>query len=125
MLGAQCLPDPTTEGDFCRRFSQHDVVTLMDAINQTRLRVWAQQPSSFFTEAFLDVDGTLVSTDAECKEGIGIAYNGVWGYHPLVISLANTSEPLYLMNRSGNRPLARSRRRGSGQDDQPLPSSRF
>ena len=76
----------------------------MDAINQSRLRVWAQQPKTFFTEAILDVDGTLVSTDAECKQGIGIAYNGIWGYHPLLISLANTSEPLYLMNRSGNRP---------------------
>jgi hypothetical protein len=103
-LGAQRLPDPTTEGDFCRRFSEADVVTLMDAINQSRLRVWAQQPSTFFTEAVLDVDGTLVSTDAECKQGIGIAYNGIWGYHPLLISLANTSEPLYLINRSGNRP---------------------
>ncbi len=98
------LPDPTTEGDFCRRFSETDVVTLMDAINQTRLRVWAQQPSSFFTEAVLDVDGTLVGTDAECKQGIDIAYNGTWGYHPLLISLANTAEPLYLINRSGNRP---------------------
>jgi Transposase DDE domain group 1 len=103
-LGAQRLPDPTTEGDFCRRFSEADVVTLMDAINQTRARVWAQQPSTFFTEAILDVDGTLVGTDAECKQGIDIAYNGIWGYHPLLISLANTAEPLYLINRSGNRP---------------------
>jgi Transposase DDE domain group 1 len=103
-LGAQRLPDPTTEGDFCRRFSEHDVVTLMDAINQARLRIWAQQPSSFFTEAVIDVDGTLVGTDAECKQGIDIAYNGTWGYHPLLISLANTAEPLYLINRSGNRP---------------------
>jgi hypothetical protein len=103
-LGAQRLPDPTTEGDFCRRFSETDVVTLMDAINQSRLRVWSQQPSAFLTEAILDVDGTLVGTDAECKQGIGMAYNGVWGYHPLLISLANTSEPLYLINRSGNRP---------------------
>jgi hypothetical protein len=103
-LGAQRLPDPTTEGDFCRRFSEADVVTLMDAINQTRLRVWAQQPSTFFTEAVLDVDGTLVGTDAECKEGTDIAYDGTWGYHPLLISLANTAEPLYLINRSGNRP---------------------
>ena len=103
-LGAQRLPDPTTEGDFCRRFSETDVVTLMDAINQTRVRVWAEQPSAFFKEAVLDVDGTLVGTDSECKQGIDIAYNGTWGYHPLLISLANTAEPLYLINRSGNRP---------------------
>jgi Transposase DDE domain group 1 len=103
-LGAQRLPDPTTEGDFCRRFAEADVVTLMDAINRTRLRVWAQQPADFFREAVLDVDGTLVATGAECKQGIDIAHDGTWGYHPLLISLANTAEPLYLVNRSGNRP---------------------
>jgi hypothetical protein len=103
-LGADRIPDPTTAGDFCRRFSQTDVVTLLDALNQTRRRVWSQQPPAFFTEAILDVDGTLVATDAECKQGVDIAYNGTWGYHPLLISLANTAEPLYLVNRSGNRP---------------------
>jgi hypothetical protein len=103
-LGAVRIPDPTTAGDFCRRFSESDVVTLMDAINRTRLRVWAEQPAAFFNEAILDIDGTLVATDAECKQGVDIAYNGVWGYHPLVISLANTAEPLSLVNRSGNRP---------------------
>ncbi|HMB08512.1 MAG TPA: IS1380 family transposase [Isosphaeraceae bacterium] len=103
-MGAQRLPDPTTEGEFCRRFSEPDVVTLMDTINQTRLRVWSQQPAAFFDEAVLDVDGTLVGTDAECKQGIDIAYDGTWGYHPLLIALANTAEPLYLVNRSGNRP---------------------
>jgi Transposase DDE domain group 1 len=103
-LGARRIPDPTTAGDFCRRFFEADVVSLMDAFNQTRLRVWSQQPAEFFTEAILDVDGTLVGTDAECKQGVDIAYNGTWGYHPLLISLANTAEPLYLVNRSGNRP---------------------
>jgi Transposase DDE domain group 1 len=103
-LGAQRIPDPTTEGDFCRRFSEADVLTLLDTINQTRLRVWSEQPAAFFEEAILDVDGTLVGTDAECKQGVDIAYNGTWGYHPLLISLANTAEPLYLINRSGNRP---------------------
>jgi hypothetical protein len=103
-LGAQRIPDPTTAGDFCRRFRESDVIELMDALNRTRLRVWAEQPPEFFDQAILDADGTLVATDAECKQGIDIAYNGTWGYHPLLISLANTAEPLYLVNRSGNRP---------------------
>ena len=103
-LGAERIPDPTTAGDFCRRFTGGDVEQLMDALNETRSRVWKQQPPEFFEEAFLDVDGTLAPTDGWCKRGVDIAYNGVWGYHPLVVSLANTAEPLFLVNRSGNRP---------------------
>ena len=103
-LDAQRIPDPTTAGDFCRRFRRCDVLDLMDAINRTRKRVWAQQPVEFFDQALIDVDGTLVGTDAECKEGVDIAYDGTWSYHPLLVSLANTKEPLYLVNRSGNRP---------------------
>jgi Transposase DDE domain group 1 len=103
-LGAERIPDPTTAGDFCRRFSESDIVTLMDTINQARLRVWSQQPPEFFDQAIIEADGTTVPTDAECKQGVDINYKGVWGYHPLLISLANTAEPLYLVNRSGNRP---------------------
>ena len=103
-LGAQRIPDPTTAGDFCRRFDEVDIDALQDAINECRVRVWRQQGDAFFEEAIVDADGTVVDTTGECKEGMDIAYNGVWGYHPLVVSLANTQEPLYLVNRSGNRP---------------------
>jgi hypothetical protein len=105
-LGAQRIPDPTTAGDFCRRFDESAIEALQAAINETRARVWRAQPAAFFNEAVIDADGTLVETTGQCKEGMEIAYNGVWGYHPLVVSLANTQEPLFLINRSGNRPSA-------------------
>src|SRR5437016_2931512 len=104
-LGARLIPDPTTAGDFCRRFREEaDVETLMAAIDQARLKVWRQQPAAFFAEAIVEADGTLAETTGECKEGMEISFAGRWGYHPLVVTLANTGEPLYLVNRSGNRP---------------------
>jgi hypothetical protein len=103
-LGAQRIPDPTTAGDFCRRFNRSDITDLFDAIDEIRLEVWAKQPRSFFDRATIDMDGTLTETTGACKEGMDIAYNGVWGYHPLVVSLAETGEVLSLVNRSGNRP---------------------
>ena len=103
-LGTKVIPDPTTAGDFCRRFTVADVETLLAAIDQVRGKVWQQQPAEFLAEAILEADGTLAETTGECKEGMGISYDGRWGYHPLVVTLANTGEPLALVNRSGNRP---------------------
>ena len=60
-LGALSIPDPTTAGDFCRRFRPSDVETLMDVINRTRQRIWRQQPSAFFEEAILEADWILYS----------------------------------------------------------------
>jgi hypothetical protein len=101
-LGAQRIPDPTTAGDFTRRFSAADILCLQESINRSRAKVWQQQPAGFLAEAFIDVDGTMASTYGECKGGIGLSYKGVWGYHPLLVSLANTKEVLYLVNRPGN-----------------------
>ena len=103
-LGAERIPDPTTAGDFCRRFSRAHVQTLMNTINDVRVGVWQKQPPSFFKEAIIDADGTVAPTTGQCKEGMDISYKGEWGYHPLMVSLANTGEPLFLMNRPGNRP---------------------
>jgi hypothetical protein len=103
-LGARVVPDPTTAGDFTRRFREPDNEALMAAIDRVRVKVWQQQPASFFAEAIVEADGTLAPTNGERKEGMEISYHGVWGYHPLVVTLANTGEPLYLVNRSGNRP---------------------
>ena len=105
-LGARAIPDPTTAGDFCRRFGELDVWSLMEAINETRVGVWKRRGSALTDQvARIDADGSVVPTDAECKQGMD--FNGhkrVWGYHPLLVSLANTNEPLYIVNRTGSRP---------------------
>ena len=101
-LGAQRIPDPTTSGDFTRRFNQDSVLDLMEAINATRQRVWEKQPPDFLQQAFIDTDGTLAGTLGECKGGMALSYKGIWGYAPLIITLANTREVLYLVNRPGN-----------------------
>jgi len=103
-LGARRIPDPTTAGDFCRRFDEAAIRQLQAAVHEVRLGIWAQQPASFFDQAILDMDGTLVETTGQCKAGMDIAYDGTWGYHALVLSLANTGEVLGLVNRPGNRP---------------------
>jgi Transposase DDE domain group 1 len=100
-LDAQRIPDPTTAGDFTRRFDEADIYTLQECLNRSRQAIWKVQPQGFLKEAFLDVDGTIAGTQGECKEGIGLSYKGIWGYAPLIVSLANTKEVLYLINRPG------------------------
>ena len=68
-VGARRLPDPTTAGDFLRRFTPEDVAALMEAQNDARLCVWQAQPSRFRAQAVIDVDGTIVPTTSKKKDG--------------------------------------------------------
>jgi hypothetical protein len=104
-LGTASLPDPTTAGDFCRRFGEESLDALMEAINEARLEVWRTQPGEFFSAtARIDADASIVPTTGDCKQGMEISYNGIWGYSALMVSLANTGEVLYLVNHGANRP---------------------
>ncbi len=103
-VGAQRIPDPTTAGDFTRRFEESDIVELMECVNEARELVWRKRARKLLRDAVIDVDGTVAPTQGECKEGMDISYKGIWGYDTLIISLANTKEVLYLVNRPGNVP---------------------
>jgi hypothetical protein len=103
-LGAKGVPYPTTAGHFCRRFSPQDIGMLQDDFDEIRFKVRSRQSESFCAEAKIDTDGTLVERIAATMEGIEISNQGAWGYHSLVVSLANNVEVLSLVNRSGNRP---------------------
>lgn len=104
-IGTELVPDPTTAGDFCRRFSAEDVGALMDAVNAVRVKVWRGRGAGMLGPvAYLDVDGTDAPTGSQHAAGVDISYKGVWGYAPLLVSLANTREVLFLVNRPGNVP---------------------
>jgi hypothetical protein len=104
-LGAQRIPDSTTAGNFPRRFdNEKKVEALMEAVHESRATVWRQQPASHRRLARIDVDGTIAETDGETKERMDLSYDGRWGFGPLVISLANSGEVLYGVNRPASRP---------------------
>jgi hypothetical protein len=114
-LGARRIPDPTTAGDFCRRFDAQRIYGLQQIFNTMRRKVWRQQPAAFFEEAMIDADGTMVETTGERKQGMEINYKGQWGYHPLVVSLANTGESLVGLDAAGSGALGREAPRGEAE----------
>lgn len=104
-LGADLIPDPTTAGDFTRRFEEKDVVTLMESINAVRPRLWQGRAAELLGPiTYMDIDGTIAPTGGKFKEGMDISYKGIWGYAPLIVSVANTKEVLFVVNRPGNAP---------------------
>jgi hypothetical protein len=75
-LGADLIPDPTTAGDFCRRFTEADVASLMEAVNAVRPQLWAGRGRELLgPTAYPDVDGTIVPTDWHRKAGMDLSYS--------------------------------------------------
>ncbi len=96
-LGARLIPSPTAVGDYLRRHPEGDIETLMDGINEVRPQLWNGRGRDLLGPVtYIDVDGTIVATDGEKKEGLGLSYKKVWGYQPLIVTLANTGEVLYI-----------------------------
>lgn len=102
-LGVQTLPHPTTAGDFQRRFDEAQLGELQKVFLQAGVfQLGACLPEAEKKLGIVYADGTLSPTDAECMQGIGYSWKRLWGYHPLVLSLANTNQPLWIRNRPGN-----------------------
>ena len=79
-----------------------------------RPKLWAGRGADLLGPvAYVDTDGTIAGTYGEHKAGMDMSYKGIWGYAPLIVSLANTKEVLYLVNLPGNAASQRGQPSGS------------
>jgi hypothetical protein len=103
LLGAGRIPDPTTAGDFLRRFGAEDLRALDTAIDEAQVRAWKlAHGKRKRAVALVDMDSHVHAVYGHQKEGTDFTYKGTFGYHPLAITLAGTQECLRLVNRPGN-----------------------
>lgn len=103
MLGTRRIPDPTTAGDFLRRFGQGAIDDLNDVCDELHKEVWrrthGRKKSPMLT---IDLDSHVHPIYGNQKEGADYTYKGTYGFHPFVITIPETHECLRIVNRSGN-----------------------
>jgi hypothetical protein len=109
LVGACRIPDPTTAGDFLRRFTiAQNVEHLSGAIDEVQEAVWSKLPRNVRRRrkkhelALVDLDGHIKPLYGVQKEGADFSYNGRWSYQPLVVSLGGSGECLKVVNQPGN-----------------------
>ncbi len=128
MFGACRFPDPTTSGDFLRRFDEElnpgSLAGLRRAIDRIQVAVWKSaagdrkrsKRSKKNKESYtcrkveskepeldaIDLDAHIKNVYGVQKEGADFSYKGGWSFKPLLISKAGTGECLAIRNRPGN-----------------------
>jgi hypothetical protein len=102
LTGACRIPDPSTAGDFLRRFNRSNLRAFQQVIDRAREKVWRQMPNSRKRVATIDMDSIIKEVYGPCKQGADFSYTGKWSYHPLLLTLAETRELLRTLNRPGN-----------------------
>lgn len=109
MVGACRIPDPTTAGDFLRRFkSVQEVGQLSGVSDEVQEAVWSKLPAKMRRQrrkhemALVDLDGHIKPLYGVQKEGADFSYDGRWSYQPLVVTLGGSGECLKVVNQSGS-----------------------
>jgi DDE family transposase len=109
LVGACRIPDPTTAGDFLRRFkTAEEVEQLSGTIDDVHEAAWSRLPRGVRRNrrkrefALVDLDGHIKPLYGEQKEGADFSYDGRWSYQPLVVSLGGNGECLRVVNQPGS-----------------------
>lgn len=109
LVGACRIPDPTTAGDFLRRFrAAQDVEQLSGVTDEVQEAVWSKLARNVRRRrkkhelALVDLDGHVKPLYGVQKEGADFGYDGRWSYQPLVVSLGGSGECLKVVNQPGS-----------------------
>src|SRR3970040_590109 len=94
MVGACRIPDPSTAGDFLRRFkSAQEVEQLSGGIDEVQEAVWsklsrgARRRRKKEEFATVDLDGHIKPLYGVQKEGADFSHDRRWSYQPVGVSL--------------------------------------
>jgi hypothetical protein len=109
LVGGCRIPDPSTAGDFLRRFrTAQDVERLSGVTDEVQEAVWSELPRQVRRRrkkqefALVDLDGHIKPVYGVQKEGADFSYDGRWSYQPLVVSLGGSGECLKVVNQPGS-----------------------
>ena len=99
-IGREELPDPTTAGDFCRRFTRGHLYQLDRAMGAIFQAVYRRRPE--VTTWTLDLDAKVHEVHGAKKQGAAKAYNGVYSLQPFYAFVDETDELAHVELRAGN-----------------------
>jgi len=109
LVGACRIPDPTTAGDFLRRFkTAQSLEQLSRVIDEVQEAVWLKLARTVRRRrkkhelALVDLDGHIKPLYGVQKEGADFSYDRRWSYQPLVVSLGGSGECLKVVNQPGS-----------------------
>jgi len=99
-IGRKDIPDPTTAGDFCRRFTLGHLLQLNRAFGEIEQRIYERRPE--VTHWTVDVDAKVHEVYGEKKQGAAKSYNGIYSLQPMYGFVHETDEMIHCELRSGN-----------------------
>jgi hypothetical protein len=99
-IGRKEIPDPTTAGDFCRRFTLGHILQMNQAFAEIQAQVYQRRKE--ITAWTIDVDAKVHEVYGAKKEGAEKSYNGIYSLQPMYAFVHETEEMLHSELRTGN-----------------------
>ena len=102
ILGTERIPDPTTAGDFLVRFTESDIKTFQDSLDQIQDTAFSLLDRKRKETATIEHDSSIHEVYGQKKEGADYSYENTYSYQVEYVTLAETGDVLHQELREGN-----------------------